>query len=201
MPLVHILKKKQEAEQAKAKEALAVAKESEQQAQRQQEAKVRKGRQEEQSWKSCTIYLYFTNLRFVSFEISFAVKNVMDKRETIRDVGHSTEFVCFPLTSSPWPLYLQNVMSTQQESGALNTTYTSTTKNSGGPLNTTYTKPVAESKVNSYEMTPLQPTRASNSLNNYNIDEMQSDDSTDDENSPKKKIPQWAMSECLLCWW
>lgn len=76
---------------------------------------------------------------------------------------------------------------------------TSTNETSSGNLNTTYTKAggaaVASVGADSYEMTPVQPKRASNSLNNYNIDDLQSDDSTDDDASPKKKIPQWAMSE------
>lgn len=89
-------------------------------------------------------------------------------------------------------------MSTYKETGALNTTYTSSTKENSGGLNSTYTKPAADARVDSYEMTPLQPKRVSSSLNNYDINDIQSDDSTDDDASPKKKIPQWAMSEYLL---
>lgn len=45
MPMVQLLKKRQEAEQAKAKEVLPIPKQSEQQqAQRQEEAKVRTGK-------------------------------------------------------------------------------------------------------------------------------------------------------------
>ncbi|XP_045122765.1 inner centromere protein A-like isoform X2 [Portunus trituberculatus] len=73
----------------------------------------------------------------------------------------------------------------------LNTTITK--ESNSGPLNTTYTKPAASKQTNSYEITPLQPPRSSHSLNNYDINDMQSDESTDDEASPKKKIPQWAM--------
>lgn len=93
----------------------------------------------------------------------------------------------------------KTVMSTYKETGALNTTYTSSTKtkeNSDG-LNSTYTKPAADAKVDSYEMTPHQPKRVSSSLNNYDINDIQSDDSTDDDASPKKKIPQWAMKTQL----
>ena len=57
---------------------------------------------------------------------------------------------------------------------------------------------MASVKADSYEMTPVQPKRISNSLNDYCIDDIQSDDSTDDESSPKKKIPQWAMSEYMI---
>lgn len=97
------------------------------------------------------------------------------------------------------PPTTQTVVSSQKETGALNTTYTfSTTKENSGGLNSTYTRPAAETRVDSYEMTPLQPKRVSSSLNNYDINDLQSDESTDDEASPKKKIPQWAMSEYWL---
>ncbi|XP_063868422.1 inner centromere protein A-like isoform X1 [Scylla paramamosain] len=72
----------------------------------------------------------------------------------------------------------------------LNTTITK--ESNSGPLNTTYTKPAGSVQTDSYEITPLQPKRSSHSLNNYNIYDIQSDDSTDDDASPRKPIPQWA---------
>lgn len=80
----------------------------------------------------------------------------------------------------------------------MNETYTTNTEH---PLNTTYSKPAQNStvqkseEVQSYEMTPVaekkKPTK-SKSAEDYDINDLRSDDSTDDECAPKKKIPNWA---------
>lgn len=48
-------------------------------------------------------------------------------------------------------------------------------------------------------MTPCvkKPKVASNN-SNYNIDDLNSDDSTDDETRPRKKIPYWAQGQSVL---
>ncbi|KAL7633420.1 UNVERIFIED_CONTAM: hypothetical protein RMT77_016291 [Armadillidium vulgare] len=84
------------------------------------------------------------------------------------------------------------------ESEKMNETYTTNTEH---PLNTTYSKPAQNStvqkseEVQSYEMTPVaekkKPTK-SKSAEDYDINDLRSDDSTDDECAPKKKIPNWA---------
>lgn len=78
----------------------------------------------------------------------------------------------------------------------MNETYTSNTEN---PLNTTYSKPVPnntepKSEVQSYEMTPVAEKKKTKSgtAEDYGIADLRSDDSTDDECAPKKKIPTWA---------
>jgi len=86
---------------------------------------------------------------------------------------------------------------------ALNSTY-----NAGAAakaLNSTYnagakaadaTFEVAEHDASSYDMTPKRlPTPAT--VENYVIDDLASDDETDDEDNPRKKIPAWAEKQQL----
>lgn len=48
-----------------------------------------------------------------------------------------------------------------------------------------------------YEMTPVRTkSRKSESVENYGINDIQSDDSTDDEDQPRKAPPAWATGEC-----
>lgn len=44
--------------------------------------------------------------------------------------------------------------------------------------------------IDSYELTPANPLDEAE--NNYNISDLSSDDSTDDESCPKKRVPKWA---------
>ena len=54
------------------------------------------------------------------------------------------------------------------------------------------------SSCDSYEMTPPPvKTRKPASQENYNIADLNSDDSTDDEDNPRKKIPAWARPPAL----
>ena len=46
--------------------------------------------------------------------------------------------------------------------------------------------------IASYELTPANSLEEAE--NNYNISDLSSDDSTDDESCPKKKVPKWAAS-------
>lgn len=56
--------------------------------------------------------------------------------------------------------------------------------------------------ITSYKITPLKEDRIpkkSKTADDYGIDDINTDDSTDDEEFPKKYIPQWAKdykSEC-----
>ncbi|KAK3580506.1 hypothetical protein CHS0354_001104 [Potamilus streckersoni] len=53
------------------------------------------------------------------------------------------------------------------------------------------------SNPNSYEMTPVRMHKNSPSEDNYDISNLHSDDSTDDEDAPRKKIPLWAQGANL----
>lgn len=53
-------------------------------------------------------------------------------------------------------------------------------------------------------MTPAEKIRKPASDENYNIADLHSDDSTDDESKPRKKIPLWAQGQmgsmqCIAC--
>ncbi|KAK2187274.1 hypothetical protein NP493_174g03063 [Ridgeia piscesae] len=78
---------------------------------------------------------------------------------------------------------------TQANSRVLNTSYTVTTE-----------QPVAPPKsaeCSSYDMTPPVKKYTPPTSENYNIDNISSEDSTDDEGAPKKKIPSWAVGAQL----
>ena len=78
------------------------------------------------------------------------------------------------------------------------------------PLNSTFTKPTVSvapvlntpkpqtggnstyALISSYELTPADRNPLNEADNNYNISDISSDDSTDDESCPKKKVPVWA---------
>ncbi|XP_057367537.1 inner centromere protein-like [Daphnia carinata] len=61
-------------------------------------------------------------------------------------------------------------------------------------LNTTVT--LTTSNTNNYQLTPVRITKTGKVFNpdNYDIADMRSDDSTDDDSRPKKVIPGWARS-------
>ncbi|KAK4025855.1 hypothetical protein OUZ56_014899 [Daphnia magna] len=61
-------------------------------------------------------------------------------------------------------------------------------------LNTTVT--LTSSNTNNYQLTPVRITKTGKIFNpdNYDIADMRSDDSTDDDSRPKKVIPGWARS-------
>lgn len=66
-------------------------------------------------------------------------------------------------------------------------------------LNTTVTLP-SNVVSNSYQITPTRVTKAGKLVpnpDNYDIADMRSDDSTDDDSRPKKTIPTWARSAHL----
>lgn len=51
----------------------------------------------------------------------------------------------------------------------------------------------------SYDLTPVRKVYTkSQSEENYDIGDMNSDDSTDDEEAPRKKIPKWAQGMCFF---
>ena len=50
----------------------------------------------------------------------------------------------------------------------------------------------------SYDLTPVRKEYTQNSnADNYNIDDIKSDDSTDEEDAPRKPIPDWAEGESI----
>ena len=49
----------------------------------------------------------------------------------------------------------------------------------------------------SYDMTPVRKVYKQASPDNYDISDIRSDDSTDDDDAPRKKIPAWASGNCL----
>ncbi|XP_063591592.1 inner centromere protein A-like [Penaeus indicus] len=90
----------------------------------------------------------------------------------------------------------------------LNDTYNANdNKENSSNLNSTFTKTSGQTQAssqgnsgrsNSYDMTPemKKPKKLANA-NNYDIGDIKSDDSTDDESAPKKRIPPWAQGSQL----
>ncbi|XP_042223259.1 inner centromere protein A-like isoform X2 [Homarus americanus] len=82
----------------------------------------------------------------------------------------------------------------------LNHTFTLSDNKENG-LNTTFSKTTGPSQSSStgknkdsYDITPNSKKYKKN-INNYDINDIESDDSTDEDSAPKRKIPPWAMSK------
>ncbi|XP_027236516.1 inner centromere protein isoform X2 [Penaeus vannamei] len=102
----------------------------------------------------------------------------------------------------------QMKMAANVKKAGLNDTYNANdNKENSSNLNGTFTKSSGQTKAssqgnsgrsNSYEMTPeiKKPKKLVNA-NNYDIGDIKSDDSTDDESAPKKSIPHWALGSQL----
>ena len=106
-------------------------------------------------------------------------KQQLDQRKAAKDATISRLPPIFPSSSSAKP--------------ALDTTFTkpepSTATVSTPQPNKCHQKYAG---IDSYELTPANPLDEADS--NYNISDLSSDDSTDDESCPKKKVPKWAAS-------
>ncbi|KAG7156785.1 Inner centromere protein B-like, partial [Homarus americanus] len=84
----------------------------------------------------------------------------------------------------------------------LNHTFTLSDNKENG-LNTTFSKTTGPSQSSStgknkdsYDITPNSKKYKKN-INNYDINDIESDDSTDEDSAPKRKIPPWAMIAAL----
>ncbi|KAJ8315114.1 hypothetical protein KUTeg_007264 [Tegillarca granosa] len=68
-------------------------------------------------------------------------------------------------------------------------------------LNTTQTLNTSsehrQNNPDSYDMTPAKKIKIPSTFENYDISDIKSDDSTDDEDAPRKRIPPWASGPIL----
>lgn len=87
-----------------------------------------------------------------------------------------------------------------KDASQLNSTYTKPADSS--QLNSTYTKAADQSQTyQSYDITPARhelPPEPLKEESNYNIEDLKSDDDTDDDENPRKVIPKWASGNILL---
>lgn len=102
----------------------------------------------------------------------------------------------------------QQVSPPQEEGSVLNSTFTKdtsselTTSNAATEASVTQSSatPVHNNKhtpISSYQMTPIQDDPL---YDNYDIANLNSDDSTDDDECPRKQIPAWAQPQFLNTW-
>ncbi|GFO42151.1 inner centromere protein [Plakobranchus ocellatus] len=86
----------------------------------------------------------------------------------------------------------KSVLAQKQQKQSVEPPAAPTVVNTTQTLNTSKTLNPAVTNSNNYEMTPPKKY-TSNDPHNYGLDDKESDDSTDEEDQPKKRIPEWAM--------
>merc|ERR1712142_1149515 len=84
-----------------------------------------------------------------------------------------------------------------KEKEAMNTTVT---KETDSTMNHTQVINQSAVGVSSYDMTPARhelPPEPSQDENNYGLEDLRSDEDTDDEDCPRKQVPKWAEGTSL----
>ncbi|KAK7107005.1 inner centromere protein-like [Littorina saxatilis] len=78
----------------------------------------------------------------------------------------------------------------------LTLTSSTVSKDNGGGVVAVKSAPLSQHNGDSYAITPVRQKKKA-SMENYDIADMRSDDSTDDDEAPRKKIPSWAQGANL----